>query len=243
MKPETIKAIIETRTKVGNLGKAAFNPHGRYKYVSIDTYYEKVAAAAAANGLAWVATERSFELLPDIFKAPTVRITYSVTLMHSSGEVIPDFSVVTIVHPVQGAQTVGSAMSYLDKVFMRQLFSVATGEAGADADETDPADVMLRPSKPSPAPKEVAAPEVDAPEKFPMEAGLKQSEDVFVKDPALARTEEELVAFWQENIKAIDLLKTSAPDRYKRVLASFTERRAQLKKLTERNAQTEKENV
>ena len=138
MKPETIKAIIETRTKVGNLGKAAFNPHGRYKYVSIDTYYEKVAAAAAANGLAWVANETKFDLLPDVGKTGIIRATYAVTLMHSSGDYLPNFSTITIVHPIQGAQTVGSAMSYLDKVFMRQLFSVATGEAGADADETNP---------------------------------------------------------------------------------------------------------
>jgi hypothetical protein len=220
VKPETIKAIIETRTKVGNLGKAAFNPHGRYKYVSIDTYYEKVSAVAAANGLAWVATERSFELLPDIFKAPTVRITYSVTLMHSSGEAIPDFSVVTIVHPVQGAQTVGSAMSYLDKVFMRQLFSVATGEAGADADETDPADVMLGEK----TPKEAPAP------KGPAEEDLKQLEDVFVTFVPTAETENDLKQFWSDNIKGLDLLKIHAPEKHKRIIAAFSERKAQIKK-------------
>ena len=220
MKPETIKAIIETRTKIGNLGKAAFNPHGRYKYVSIDTYYEKVSAAAAANGLAWVATERSFELLPDIFKAPTVRITYSVTLMHSGGEVIPDFSVVTIVHPVQGAQTVGSAMSYLDKVFMRQLFSVATGEAGADADETNPEDLMLGEK----APKETPAP------KGPGEEDLKQLEDVFVTFVPTAETENDLKQFWSDNIKGLDLLKIHAPEKHKRIIAAFSERKAQIKK-------------
>jgi hypothetical protein len=220
VKPETIKAIIETRTKVGNLGKAAFNPHGRYKYVSIDTYYEKVAAAAAANGLAWVANETKFDLLPDVGKTGIIRATYAVTLMHSSGDYLPNFSSITIVHPIQGAQTVGSAMSYLDKVFMRQLFSVATGEAGADADETDPADVMLGEK----TPKEAPAP------KGPGEEDLKQLEDVFVTFVPTAETENDLKQFWSDNIKGLDLLKIHAPEKHKRIIAAFSERKAQIKK-------------
>lgn len=220
MKPETIKAIIETRTKVGNLGKAAFNPHGRYKYVSIDTYYEKVAAAAAANGLAWVANETKFDLLPDVGKTGIIRATYAVTLMHSSGDYLPNFSSITIVHPIQGAQTVGSAMSYLDKVFMRQLFSVATGEAGADADETNPEDLMLGEK----APKETPAP------KGPGEEDLKQLEDVFVTFVPTAETENDLKQFWSDNIKGLDLLKIHAPEKHKRIIAAFSERKAQIKK-------------
>ena len=220
MKPETIKAIIETRTKVGNLGKAAFNPHGRYKYVSIDTYYEKVAAAAAANGLAWVANETKFDLLPDVGKTGIIRATYAVTLMHSSGDYLPNFSSITIVHPIQGAQTVGSAMSYLDKVFMRQLFSVATGEAGADADETNPEDLMLGEK----APKEAPAP------KGPAEEDLKQLEDVFVTFVPTAETENDLKQFWSDNIKGLDLLKIHAPEKHKRIIAAFSERKAQIKK-------------
>ena len=220
MKPETIKAIIETRTKVGNLGKAAFNPHGRYKYVSIDTYYEKVAAAAAANGLAWVANETKFDLLPDVGKTGIIRATYAVTLMHSSGDYLPNFSSITIVHPIQGAQTVGSAMSYLDKVFMRQLFSVATGEAGADADETNPEDLMLGEK----APKETSAP------KGPGEEDLKQLEDVFVTFVPTAETENDLKQFWSDNIKGLDLLKVHAPEKHKRIIAAFSERKAQIKK-------------
>ena len=220
MKPETIKAIIETRTKVGNLGKAAFNPHGRYKYVSIDTYYEKVAAAAAANGLAWVANEIKFDLLPDVGKTGIIRATYAVTLMHSSGDYLPNFSSITIVHPIQGAQTVGSAMSYLDKVFMRQLFSVATGEAGADADETNPEDLMLGEK----APKETPAP------KGPGEEDLKQLEDVFVTFVPTAETENDLKQFWSDNIKGLDLLKIHAPEKHKRIIAAFSERKAQIKK-------------
>jgi len=220
VKPETIKAIIETRTKVGNLGKAAFNPHGRYKYVSIDTYYEKVAAAAAANGLAWVANETKFDLLPDVGKTGIIRATYAVTLMHSSGDYLPNFSSITIVHPIQGAQTVGSAMSYLDKVFMRQLFSVATGEAGADADETNPEDLMLGEK----APKETPAP------KGPGEEDLKQLEDVFVTFVPTAETENDLKQFWSDNIKGLDLLKIHAPEKHKRIIAAFSERKAQIKK-------------
>jgi len=127
MKPETIKAIVSVRDQVGQLGKSALNPHGRYKYVSIDAYYEQVGSVAAKHGLAWVAREVDFKLLPDVGKTGIIQATYSIMLMHLSGDVVPDFTRITIVHPLQGAQTVRSAMSYLDKVFMRQLFAIATG--------------------------------------------------------------------------------------------------------------------
>jgi hypothetical protein len=140
--------------------------------------------------------------------------------MHTSGDCLQNFSTITIVHPIQGAQTVGSAMSYVDKVFMRQLFSVATGEAGADADETDPADVMLGEK----APKETLAP------KGPGEEDLKQLEDVFVTFVPTAETENDLKQFWSDNIKGLDLLKIHAPEKHKRIIAAFSERKAQIKK-------------
>ena len=203
MKPETIKAIIETRTKVGNLGKAAFNPHVRYKYVSIDTYYEKVAAAAAANGLAWVANETKFDLLPDVGKTGIIRATYAVTLMHSSGDYLPNFSSITIVHPIQGAQTVGSAMSYLDKVFMRQIFAVSTGEE--DADATNPEDVKLE------------KPDYGAIERL-MIPGVEMAEN-----------REDLKKFWSENSNSHDTLKLGDKAAYARVVEAFKTRNQKLK--------------
>ena len=216
MKPETIKAIIATREQVGSLGKGDMNPHGRYKYVSIDTYYEKVASKAAKNGLSWVVSEQDFEVLPDAGKTGTIKATYNISLMHSNGDFIPNFTTLTIIHPIQGAQTVGSAMSYLDKVFMRQLFSVATGEKDSDADETDPAGII---GADIVSPKKDAAPKIDT----------RQAEAIFTEFVPTCQSEEELRTFWSENSLARNMLREHNPEALQRVTAAFTKRKDQLK--------------
>lgn len=215
MKPETIKAIIATKEQVGSLGKSAMNPHGRYKYVSIDAYYEKVATAAAKNGLSWIASEASFQVMPEVGKTGIVKITYEVALMHTSGDYIPDFTTLTILHPIQGAQTVGSAMSYLDKVFMRQLFSVATGEKDSDADETNPSDIIGSDILPK---KELA----------PVDTSI--AEKIFMEFVPSCRSIDELKQFWSDNYEARNLLRDHNPEGLKRVTAAFTDRKEQLQK-------------
>lgn len=226
MKPETIKAIVSTRDQVGSLGKAAMNPHGKYKYVSIDTYYEKVGSVAAKHGLSWVAREVDFKLVFEGGKG-MVQATYSIMLMHISGDVVPDFTRITIVHPLQGAQTVGSAMSYLDKVFMRQLFAIATGEKDSDADETDPNELLGggTPSKPR-EPERRPEPKRE-PEKPQMT--VAEIEAMFISFLPMALTDDELKAFWSDNYPARNKLKSSDEDAFNRVLAAFSARKAQIK--------------
>jgi hypothetical protein len=215
MKPETIKAIIATREQVGSLGKSAMNPHGRYKYVSIDTYYEKVATTAAKNGLSWIASETAFEVMADVGKTGVIKATYEVALMHSSGDYTPRFSTLTIIHPIQGAQTVGSAMSYLDKVFMRQLFSVATGEKDSDADETNPADII---GIGTDTPKKPAATEEE----------VERTEKSLITAAEMAKTEEDLKQCWSDNYSGRNYLKEHNPEALKRATAAFTKRRTEL---------------
>lgn len=228
MKPETIKAIVGTRDQVGSLGKSAMNPHGRYKYVSIDTYYEKVGSVASKHGLSWVAREVDFKLMPEVGKTGIIQATYAITLMHISGDVIPDFTRITIVHPLQGAQTVGSAMSYLDKVFMRQLFSIATGEKDSDADETDPTDLIggNTPAKPR-EPERRQEPKQD-PDKH-QHMSLAEMEAMFISFLPMAQTEEELKGFWSDNYPTRSALKDGDESAYNRVLAAFSVRKAQIK--------------
>ncbi len=214
MKPETIKAIIATKEQVGSLGKSAMNPHGRYKYVSIDAYYEKVATTAAKNGLSWIASEDDFSVMPEVGKTGIVKITYAVALMHSSGDYIPNFTTLTILHPIQGAQTVGSAMSYLDKVFMRQLFSVATGEKDSDADETNPADI--------------SGPDLTPKAKEPVDTSI--AEKLFLEFCPDCQSLDDLKQFWSDNYEARNLIKEHSPEGMQRVLAAFTKRKEELMK-------------
>lgn len=213
-----IKAIIKTRQDVGTLGKGAVNPHGNYKYVSIDRYYEVVSNAASKNGLTWIIRESNLTLQPTAGRTGMIEATYVVDLYHESGEAMLEFSRLSILHPVQGAQTVGSAMSYVDKIFMRQAFSVATGEE--DADATNPADLDIRTApKANPVPKEPPKPSIDA----------SKVEEIFQAFLPDANTEEDLKNFWTEHTDTLDQIKKADPDAYKRVVDAFKIRKQQLK--------------
>ncbi len=228
MKPETIKAIIATREQVGSLGKSAMNPHGRYKYVSIDSYYEKVSSVAAKNGLAWIASESAFQVMADVGKTGIIKVTYDVALMHSSGDYIPKFTSLTILHPIQGAQTVGSAMSYLDKVVMRQLFSVATGEKDSDADETNPDDLADLGKKVAPKKQDDGLLLDDEPPARPL--NTEHAEAIFMEFVPTCQNEDELRQFWADNYQARNILKDHDPEALKRVTAAFAARKNEIKK-------------
>lgn len=135
---EVFKAIVDVIKAVPDLTKSNRNNFGKYNYVSIDDYYEHISLVAASHGLSWVASEDGFETIEaksgDGTKLAVFK--YSFTLLHVGGRVLHNVAKITIVHPIQGAQTSGSALSYAEKCFMRMMFKVRTGEL--DADATDP---------------------------------------------------------------------------------------------------------
>jgi hypothetical protein len=225
-----VKAVIKTRQDVGTLGKGALNPHGGYKYVSIDRYYETVADAASKNGLMWVVREEDITLNANMGKTGVLQARYMIDIYHESGEVIEAFSTISILHPIQGAQTIGSAMSYVDKVFMRQTFAVATGEKDIDADATNPADLDIKP-----APKLVAKPvekPVEKPVDLPGEEGdWDMLEQIFIQFIPTAKTYDELKEFWNtdSNANSLNHLKAGSPDQYARVVEAFKSRAKELK--------------
>lgn len=221
-----VKAVIKTRQDVGTLGKGTLNPHGNYKYVSIDRYYETVADAASKNGLMWVIREEDVTLNPSMGKTGVVQVKYIIDIYHSSGEAIEAFSAISILHPIQGAQTIGSAMSYVDKVFMRQAFAVATGEKDIDADATNPIDLDIK-TAPKPVAKAVEKP-IDLPGE---EGNWDMVEQTFIQFIPTAKTYDELKEFWNAdtNTNALNHLKTGSPDQYARVVEAFKSRAKELK--------------
>jgi hypothetical protein len=223
-----VKAVIKTRQDVGTLGKGTLNPHGNYKYVSIDRYYETVADAASKNGLMWIIREEEITLNTNIGKTGVLQSKYMIDMYHESGEVIEAFSVLSILHPIQGAQTIGSAMSYVDKVFMRQTFAVATGEKDIDADATNPGAFDLDPPKPAPKP---VAKAVEKPIDLPGEEGdWNMVEQIFIQFIPTAQTYDELVEFWSapDHRASLSHLKEGSPDQYKRVYEAFGKRGKEL---------------
>ena len=224
------KAIIGTVRAIGVLGKEGINEHGRYSFVGIDKFYERCGKIAADHGLTWTLREVEFEMLPNVGKSGAIRVTYEVDMLHESGIIARAWSRISVLHPIQGAQTVGSAMSYADKIFTRQAFKVATGEKDIDADETD--NRALDPALKSPAPAKPREPErrpepKQEPEKPQMT--VAEIEAMFTSFLPMAEDEDELKAFWSDNYPARNTLKDSDEDAYKRVLAAFSARKLQIK--------------
>lgn len=134
---EIAEAIMKVIDQAPRLAKADENRHGKYHYVSIDAYYEAIPSLAIAQGLAWMVRETRAEVVSE----KAIHFSYAFDVFHKSGACVMGMSELSILHPIQGAQTAGSAASYAEKLFMRTTFKVVTGEE--DADATNPADLKL----------------------------------------------------------------------------------------------------
>jgi hypothetical protein len=137
---EIIKAIVAVTSMVKKLGKEGNNAFQRYKFTSVDQFYEALGPLMAQHGLCDVAFERSTttevrETSND--KGETKRgiwltAEYDFVLYHESGVCSPAIPR-TITVQATGAQSYASAQSYAEKYFLRNLFKVPTG----DVDEVD----------------------------------------------------------------------------------------------------------
>ena len=117
------EAIINASSKMPTLGKHERNAYGKYDFVSIDQYYEKIPAIVAEAGLFWRVREEAFQIAGD-----KIIYTFAFDLFHKDGTILPSYGRITVIHPIQGAQTAGSALSYAEKIFMRTTFKIVTGK-------------------------------------------------------------------------------------------------------------------
>lgn len=135
MPSDIAAAIIEIMGEVQKLQKSEHNQHGNYDFASIDAFLNAMRPLCAGKGLAILADEVDEEMIISGEKEykgnKTIqyqtRVKYHVYLMHKSGAMAgPVSRHVTL--PYIGAQTSGSAQSYMLKQFMRGLFQIATGD-------------------------------------------------------------------------------------------------------------------
>lgn len=139
MPPKVAAAISAVMKAVPKLGKDETNKHGGYNFASIDVFLEVVGRLCADAGLIISQDEESFEVVTPVDKdgkptSPWLKIVYSFTLAHSSGETWehrPKRSIMVMAS--MGAQAFGAAQSYALKNYERSLFQIATGD-GEDAD-------------------------------------------------------------------------------------------------------------
>lgn len=142
MPPEIAKAIVAVMAKIEPLTKDAENTFQRYKYVSVDQFFEAVGKPMAEAGIFVVAFEDALDVSKrqtsndrgDIKESVWLTATYDLFLYHVGGA---EFGPVrrTITVPASGAQSYASAMSYVEKYFLRNLFKIPTGDGDADGDE------------------------------------------------------------------------------------------------------------
>ncbi len=246
-----VGAIQKTMAEIPYLAKEDRNAFAKYNYVSIDDYYDRVAQVAMKNGLSWVISEEECVITPD---GGTACFRYTFDLFHR-GEGGTTYSLglsqFSVPHPMQGAQTSGSAASYAEKLFMRTLFKVRTGEADADATPAlqapkagpKPAPVVkLVPSTVPPAMKEALQAAKPAILEDVAQSITKEVDGVYAINPDLvrsdpngvdilvtafrlftpmARSKDELVKFKGQNEAAIQYLKGQSPAYYREVRDLF----------------------
>lgn len=230
-------ALVKASTEMPALNKADENKHGGFRYVSIDNYYETVARIALKHGFTWKIRETESGVIPIGTKLDrnghetaifAVRSAYTFDVMHApSGTVWGNYFSCSIVHPLQGAQTAGSAMSYADKLFMRTTFHVVTGEQDADATDSrafEPADAFDMSTKPTPKIK------------TPTPKAANADGDVWQLFGAAARTfvdnaadEKALKDYWVSNEQTFTEYKQTDPVGYEDLVRKFTARKRELK--------------
>ena len=145
MPPAVAKAVSSVMGGVTKLKKSEHNNHGNYDFASVDDFLEAIRPLCAKAGLIISQDEESQELKQttkaDGKPATWLKMTFSYTLIHSSGETWGHRPTRTVmVNAGMGAQAFGAAQSYGLKQFMRSLFQVATGEPDLDADNADEID-------------------------------------------------------------------------------------------------------
>lgn len=245
--------VIKTASMIPSLEKGNKNEYGKYDYVSIDDYYKEVASIALKNGLGWIVREVSSEI-----KEKSILYVYEFDLYSDTGAFSPVVSRLSVVHPIQGAQTSGSALSYAEKLFMRTLFKVRTGEL--DADSTDPKSLNDNsfkgpiPSaiKPKPALPKTEGPKPTQNELMVLAEKLTEFENevatvnvdnitrvahgaeiaveiVRIFLPA-CKTVEDLKAFKNKNDAVWAYVKEKRPELYQQIATMFTEAMTNLKK-------------
>lgn len=139
MPPEIAKAVVTVKGQIERLSKDAKNPHGNYRYTSVDDFFEAVGHIMAEAGIFCIPHEVSAvverrEATDDRGNSRAsnwLTCEYDLVLYHESGvEFGPMRRRIAVI--ASGPQAYGSAASYIEKQFLRSLFKIPTGDTEAD---------------------------------------------------------------------------------------------------------------
>ena len=113
---------------VETLPKADTNTYQKYNYASIDQFLKAVNPLCAKHGLIINVDEEDMKIMKTNDKSAWVHIVYKFILSHQSGDTWNYPLRRNMILQITGGQSIGAAMSYVLKGFMRSLFQIATGE-------------------------------------------------------------------------------------------------------------------
>ena len=130
-----IDRISAVRAEVKPLVLDENNPHGKYRYASIDQIYDMLRPILAKHELDIRLDFVSFETdrVPNKQGGESVWGRFEARLWLACPEEAEDPVTRHLFLPVTGAQSFGSADSYLTKAFARQRFFLATGDEDPEA--------------------------------------------------------------------------------------------------------------
>jgi hypothetical protein len=141
--PKTISNSINLiMTDIKTLARNDTNNYQKYNYASIDQFLMAVNPLCAKHGLIINVDEEDMRIMKTSDKSAWVHIIYKFILSHQSGDTWNYPLRRNMILQITGGQSIGAAMSYVLKGFMRSLFQIATGEKNeldgkADGDDLD----------------------------------------------------------------------------------------------------------
>lgn len=144
---EVVAAVAKVMQGVKTLGKSEKNKYDNYDFVSVDKFFAAVGPLMADAGLVAFASETEHEFYENKKGSLWMRVGFDIWLAHSSGQAAGPFHRKVSV-PMNGAQSHGSAQSYVVKQFIRAQFLVPTGDKD-DADQNAKDEHQAAPQLPS----------------------------------------------------------------------------------------------
>ena len=130
-----IAAVAKAMGEMKRISKDSRNIEQKYDFASVDDFLAMTGPICAANGLVTILNEvevDGFERQGKYGPTNWLRIVFEIHTMHTSGECLPvTRRTVEVIRT--GAQSFGSAQSYVLKQYQRALYQIPTG----DKDDAD----------------------------------------------------------------------------------------------------------
>lgn len=136
-----IAAVAKAMGEMKRLAKDSRNLEQKYDFASVDDFLAMTGPICAANGIVTMLDEvevEGFERQGKYGPTNWLRIVFEIHTMHTSGESLPKARrTVEVIRT--GAQSFGSAQSYVLKQYQRALYQIPTGDKD-DADFAEKGD-------------------------------------------------------------------------------------------------------